>query len=200
MGWFDEWADPFHAVGNLFGGNASAGYDKAGSEMERLLGKAGENFNPYMDAGKNALPQFQEWMKQYKNPQEFMQNVFSNYNMSPMAMNQMGQSQRAANQAASASGLTGSTAHMREAGNIANQATQNDMQQYLKNILGIGGQYGQGLNSLMGMGMQGAQGMGSLYGNNANALGQLYGGGAAAGQNQMNQLLGMGMNLLPFLM
>jgi len=194
--------DPFDMmgkVGGILGGNQSAGYDKASKQMEEYMRKANEAYQPFLNAGQGAIPQFQDWMKQYQDPNKFMENAFSKYQMSPGAMNQMNQAQRAAGNAASSSGLSGSTAHMREAGNIASQATSNDMQQYLKNILGIGGQYGQGLNTLMGHGMGAAGGMSGNYGNMGSNLANMYGGGAAANQNQMNQLLGMGMNLLPFL-
>lgn len=189
-------------VGDIFGGlfgDSGAGYNEAAKHMEEYMRKAMENYQPFLGAGQAAIPQYQDWMSQFKDPVKFLENTLSKYQMSPGAMNQMQQAQRAATNAASASGLSGSTAHMREAGNIASQATSNDMQQYLKNILGIGGQYGEGLNTLMRGGLGAAGGMGNLYQNMGNQISDWRGSGAASGQNDMNKLFSGAISLLPHL-
>lgn len=191
-----KWGFTPYAMSNFMG--AGRGYDEAAKRMEEQLYNAGNYYRPYREAGERAIPQFEQWMNQYKNPQEFMNNVFANYSMSPGAKYKLGQTERAANNAASASGMIGSSAHMREAGNIANQISSEDMQQYLQNYLGIGGIYGQGLNSMMGQGFNAAGGSAGLMGNNAAQLGQLYGGGTAERQNQQNQMIAMLMQSLPY--
>lgn len=203
MGIFDggmgKALDPFGMIGNLFGGG-SEGYDEAAKRMEEYMRQAQGAWKPFLDAGRGAIDPFKQWGEQFKDPHKFMEDTMSKYTMSPNARFQMGQSERAAKNAASAGGLAGSTAHMREAGNMANDISSKDQQQFLQNILGIGNNYGQSLNSLLNMGMQGAGGTAGAFGGMGSNLANLYGGGAAANRNQFNQLLGMGMNLLPFLM
>ena len=199
MGFFDSAAsflDPFDMFGKITGG-ASAGYDEAAKRMEDFMGKANQAYKPFLDAGTNAISPFQEWVNQRKDPSEFLSNVMSKYNMSPDAQYRMGQTQRASNNAANASGMSGSTAHMREAGNIANEYNTRDMDKFLQNILGISNSYGQGQNSLMNTGMNAVNGMSNNYMQGGSNLANLYGSGAAANQNQMNQLFAAGMQFLP---
>lgn len=189
-------------VGDIFGGlfgDSGAGYNEAAKHMEEYMRKAMENYQPFLGAGQAAIPEYQDWMKQYKDPGKFLEDTFKNYQMSPGARTSLGEAQRAAGNAASASGLSGSTAHMREAGNIANQISTKDMQQYLNNILGIGGQYGHGLNTLMQGGLGAAGGMGNLYQNMGNQISDWRGSGAASGQNDMNKLFAGAISLLPHL-
>jgi len=190
-------------VGDIFGGlfgNSGGGYDEAAKRLQQYMDQANKGFEPFLNAGHAAIPQFQDWSKQFQDPNKFLNDTFSNYHMSPGAMNSMNESQRAATNAASAGGLTGSTAHMREAGNIANQISSKDMQQYLQNVLGIGNNFGQSLNTLMQGGMGAASGMsGNLMGG-GNTLANLYGGSSAAGQGDQNKLISGFLQLLPFLL
>jgi hypothetical protein len=180
-------------------GNSGAGYEEAANQMQKNLQQGANYLAPYRNAGEQAIPQLQQWMQQFQNPQEFLSNVFSKYETSPFAKNQMAQAQRGANNAASAGGLLGSTAHMREAGNIANQVTSQDMQQYLNNFLGVGNNYGQGLNSLFQGGLSAANSTAGLFGQNARGLGELYGGAANGKESDSNDMMAGFMKVLPYL-
>jgi hypothetical protein len=189
-------------LGQIFNGlfgNDSAGYDEAAKKLQQYMQQATGAWKPFLESGQNAIDPFQRWGQQYQDPEAFLKDTFSKYNMSPGAQYQMGQAQRAANNAASAGGLSGSTAHMKESANIANKISSQDMQQYLQNILGVGNQYGNSLNTLLGLGTAGAQGTSGALQGMGSQLAQLFGGGAAAQQGQRNQLMSGGLQMLPFL-
>ena len=103
---------------------------------------------------------------------------------------------RAGQNAASASGLSGSTPLFQQlqqnSGNIASQ----DMNKWLQNVLGINTQYGQGQQSLIQGGQNSANSLSNLYNQLGQQLGQTaYGGEAGRNQDRSN-MFGGGLDLL----
>jgi hypothetical protein len=182
-------------LGGLFGHSESP-YDKAMQQYKKFGQQAANQQKPFTQAGVAAIPQYQEWLQGQKNPTEFINNLMGNYQESPFANYLQSQSLRAGQNAASASGLTGSTPLYQQleqnAGNIASQ----DMNKWLENVLGINTQYGQGQNNLIQGGQGSANALTQLY----NQLGQQMGQGAfgsEAGRNQdFSNLLGGGLSIL----
>ena len=113
------------------------------------------------------------------------------YQESPYAQYLQKQSMRAGTNAASASGLTGSTPFAQQlqqnAGNIANQ----DQNQWLQNVLGINTQYGQGQNNLINSGQNSANTLSSLYNQMGQNMGEAaYGKQAGKQQDFWNTIAG----------
>jgi|ERR1700684_4082007 len=172
-------------LGSLFGGifgSGGKGYNDAMKQYSKYFNKGAEYQQPFFDAGKGAIPDFQEWLKGMSDPSEFINNLMGNYKESDYSKYLQDQSMKAGNNAASANGLAGSTPFLQQiqenSGNIASK----DMNQWLQNVLGINSEYGGGLNNLMGMGQNSANQLTELF----KQLGQLMGGGAF-GKEQMEQ-------------
>lgn len=135
-------------AGGLFGGlfgNTDKPYDEAI-----------KSYQPYSNAGTNALNSYQEWLNGQKDPAKFINDQMKNYNESDYAHNLTNQSMRAGQNAASASGLSGSTPLMEQLQQNAGQIASADQNQWLQNVLGINTQYGQGQNNLVNTGFNAA--------------------------------------------
>lgn len=182
-------------LGGIFG-NSSAPYDKAMQQYQQYGNQAAGTQQPYLNAGQQAIPAYQQWLQGQQNPSDFINNLMGQYQASPYSQYLQQQSQLAGQNAASASGLLGSTPLMQElqqnAGNIASQ----DMNQWLQNVLGINTQYGQGQQNLMSGGQNSANMLSNLYnqmGQNMAAL--AYGQEAGKNQDFLSSLFG-GLGIL----
>lgn len=149
-----------------------------GSDRYGQLAEQGKNYqNPFFQFGREQLPNYGNWLESMKNPTDFINNIMGQYQESPFAHYQQQQAQRAGTNAASASGLIGSTPFAQQlqqnAGNIASQ----DQNNWLQNVLGINTQYGQGL----GGAISGGQHAGDILTQLQQMLAE-YQGGAAYGQ------------------
>jgi len=177
-------------LGQFFGGlfgNSGAPYGDAMKQFQNYFGQAQGYQQPFWEAGKNAIPQFQEWLGGMKDPSGFINKQMGNYQESPFAKYQQQQGVRAAQNMGSrgdmASGGIGSTPLMQFAQQNAQNISSQDMNQWLQNVIGVNTQYGQGLNNLMSGGQNAANSMSGI----SQLLGQLMGQGAygqRAGENQ----------------
>lgn len=137
-------------------GDAGAPYHDAGKELDKYLPQAQQYQQPFYDAGKSAIPEYQKWLQGMQNPSQFINNAMSQYQESPYAQNLQRQSRQAGMNAASASGLTGSTPFAQQMQQNAGNIASGDMNQWLQNVLGINSQYGAGQAGMVGMGQNSA--------------------------------------------
>lgn len=166
-------------IGNAFGGalntfnnpydqsvdtfnNILSGFDKYKDEMSG-------NLNPYMTAGQGAIGTYQNALNKMANPTDFMNNIMNQYQQSPWAKFQTDQGIKAANNAASASGMLGSGAEQKELAEFAQGISSKDMQQFLQNALGINNQYLGGYGHIMDNGLGANSIYGSFLGNLMNS-------------------------------
>lgn len=161
-------------LGGLFGHS-----DKPYDAYDKWQQQAQNTQQPYQNAGTGALGNYQEWLNSQKDPTAFINKIMGNYQQSPYAKYLQQQSLNAGQNAASASGLTGSTPLFQQleqnAGNISSQ----DMNQWLQNVLGINTQYGQGQQNLINGGQNAANSLTNIFNNRGEAA---Y--GREAGKNQ----------------
>lgn len=164
-------------------GSSSGGYDQAREAIEQgmgqqrqLIGQAQQYFNPYYQAGVGAIGPYQQAVSQGQDPAALYNNMMSGYRESPELQAQIAAGEQGASRAASAAGMLGSGAELKNAASIAQGLRADDVQKYLDRVLGIRNQYLQGEGSLAGMGSQAAGSMGGLYENLAQDIGQGYGG------------------------
>lgn len=177
--------------GGLFGDSSSPWQD-AMDQYQKWADKAQGSLQPYSDAGSGAIPQFQDWLKKQQDPSGFINNLMGQYQESPYAKYMQQQSMRAGQNAASASGLMGSTPLTQQMQQNAANISSQDMQNWLGNALGINTQYGQGLNNMMGMGANSANALANMFGQFGRGMGDLSYNKGAAGQNDMwNMIAGI---------
>src|SRR6266436_3048883 len=142
----DYGMDPMGFAGGLSGflgglfGNSDKPYDK----YMDWIKKSQQGQQPYANAGEGALGDYQKWLEAQKDPSKFINDQMKNYQTSDYAQNLQQQAMNAGQNAASASGLMGSTPMMQQMQNNAGQIQSADQNQWLQNILGINSQYGQG--------------------------------------------------------
>ncbi len=150
-------------LGSLFGGlfgNSGSAYDK----NQQWLQQAQNAQQPYANAGQGAIGDYQKWLQSQQDPSKFINDQMGNYQESPWAKNLQQQSMNAGQNAASASGLMGSSPLMQQLQQNAGTISSQDQNQWLQNVLGINTQYGQGQQNLMNGGQNAANSMGNIFG------------------------------------
>lgn len=157
--------------GGMFGDSGKP-YKKAWEAAQPYFEQGLGVQQPFYQAGQRGLGGLEEWLAGMKDPSGYINQLMGGYQESPWAKFQKEQGQSAINNAASASGLLGSTPYMEEGQRYQQGIGSQDMQQWLANVLGISGQYGQGQAGLAGMGQGAANQMGNIYGNMAQGAGQ----------------------------
>lgn len=177
-------------LGGMFG-NTDAPYDNAMDQYRNYGNKALGAQNPFYNAGMGGMNNYQEWLGGMKDPSAFINNMMQNYQQSPYNQYLQQQSQNAGQNAASASGLMGSTPFLQQSQQNAANIGQQGMDSWLKNVLGINSEYGQGQNNLMGVGQNAANNMSNIYNNMGQQMGDAeYNKGASGYNNFMNTIGG----------
>ncbi len=166
-------------------------YNQQGMQNQQQQYDQGLGYlNPYQQAGTQALGQYQGYLNQFQDPNQYYNNVMSNYQQSPAAQFQIQQGEQSANRAAAAGGNVGTPAEQKALMQYSQGVSNQDMQQYFNNQMGISNQYGQGLGNLMNQGFgaagqmnQNRMGLGDAIGNWYQNMGQ----NAMYGQQAQNQ-------------
>lgn len=158
-------------LGGLFG-HSDRPYDKAMEEYSKYSALARQQQQPFVNAGREAIPRYQEWLQGQEDPTAFINNLMGDYQESPYANYLQQQSMRSGQNAASASGLSGSTPLFQQLQQNSNNISSADMGQWLQNVLGINNQYGQGQQNLITGGQGAANNLSDLYSNLGSQLGE----------------------------
>jgi len=182
-------------LGGLFGDSGKP-YDEAMQQYQQWMQQAQGTQQPYLDAGKGAIGDYQKWLQSQQDPSKFINDQMKNYSTSPYAQNLQQQSMNAGQNAASASGLMGSTPLMQQLQQNAGQIASADQNQWLQNVLGINTQYGQGQNNLMQGGQNAANSLSNLYGQMGNNMGQAAYGKEAGKQQDFWNTIGGGLGMI----
>ncbi len=185
--------------GGLFGGSHKP-YKNAQKEYQKWLQQAQAQQQPWIQAGQGALGDYQGWLKGQQDPSGFVNNLMQNYQQSPYIANLQRDAQNAGINAASASGLTGSTPFAQQLQQNATNISQQGMNDWLQNVLGINTQYGQGQQNLMQMGQNSANALSGMYGQAAPNMAQLqYNRKAGQQQDMWNSIGGLAQIAAMFL-
>lgn len=168
---------------NFFGGGRNPS-DAAQGYIGRIPGETKQYFDPFFQAGKNAIPGLQNQYDQLLNdPGKRLNQIGEGYQQSPGFQFALQQALQGSGHAAAAGGLAGSPQHEQQNQELVTNLANQDYNNWIRNALGI---YGQGLNGQQGLVGQGAQ-SGAQYGD---ILGQSLaqqGNLAFQGQRQQNQ-------------
>lgn len=200
MSWWDDYTNTekaglgsgaASAIGGFFGGSGNPG-QSAGNAYQKYAQQGVNAQNPFLQAGTNAIPQYQAWLQGQSDPSTWINNQMNNYQQSPWAKYSQQQGMRAGENAASASGMMGSTPFMQQMQQNSQNISSADMQNWLANVMGINTQYGAGQQNMMQGGQGAANALSQMYGN----MGDYMGGSAynqqAGNQNDMwNQIGGL---------
>lgn len=186
---FQQMAGAGGLFGSMLGGGMSFQNpsDAANPYLDQITGKVSPYFQPYINAGQQALPQLQQQYGQMiSDPTAMMRQIGSGYQASPGYQWQVDQATKAANQAGAAGGMLGSPQEQQQlAGTVGNLANQ-DYYNYLNQGLG---QYNQGLSGMGNMAQLGygaGKDLSSIINDQMTNQAQL----AYAGQNSANQSKG----------
>jgi hypothetical protein len=193
-------ASMFGQAKNSFGGGLSSFLGgifndprKAYAEGQRAYDpwsdKAAGVFNPFYQEGQKGIGKYEDWLGRMENPQDFINNLMGGYKESPYAKYLQDYATRAGTNAASASGLIGSTPFMQAAQENAAGIASKDMQDWLGRVLGINSEYGRGWGNIMNQGFNAAQGMSNVFGNRARDEAEMAYGKEAASQSRGNNII-----------
>lgn len=182
-------------LGGLFGDSGKP-YDDAMKQYQEWAQKAQGTQQPYLDAGTGAIRDYQKWLQGQQDPSKFINDQMKNYQTSDYAQNLQQQSMNAGQNAASASGLMGSTPLMQQLQSNAGQIASADQNQWLQNVLGINSQYGQGQNNLMTGGQNAANSLTNMYTQMGKNMGDAAYGKTAGKQQDFWNTIGGGIGMI----
>lgn len=138
------------------------------SEAQRSYGpwmdRASGVFNPFIQEGQKGMGRYGDFLEGMRDPSEFINKLMGGYQESPYSKYLKDYINRAGINAASESGLIGSTPYMQAAQENASGIVSRDMQDWLSRVLGISTQYGQGLGDLMRQGATAAGQQANIFG------------------------------------
>lgn len=188
---------------DLFSGGQQQAYqdlfqdiDQGMHQRQQYLEAADHDMQPYAQAGQSGLNQYQNYLS-HLGSQLSNGNWMGGYQQSPYATFQTKEALKAANQAASASGLLGSGANQENNMKLAANISSHDMQNYFNNLFHEQGLYQSGLTNLANMGYGAANQMGNWNLATSQGIANDYANeGAAlankdkAQANMMNNILG----------
>ncbi len=182
-------------LGSIFGGlfgNSAGPYKDAAKEFQKYMQMAQGSQSPFFGAGLGGLQNYQNWLGGMQDPSQFINKLMGGYQESPYAKNLQNQAMLAGQNMGSASGLTGSTPLMQQMQQNAGNIASGDQQNWLKNVLGVNSEYGQGQNALMQGGQHAADMFSQLFQNQGQGMAGLkYGEGAGKNQDFMSILGGL---------
>jgi hypothetical protein len=167
------------------------GYKDAEDTVNQSWGEAKGYMDPYNQAGKNALPGLQGATDKLLDPTALQGEWMKSYETSPWAKDEMARSQTQGLDAASAMGLSGSSAGLENIQRTGSSIVNADRQNYLNDLMQ---KYQLGVGSAQnifgtGAGMAQSMGHGALQ-TGENAAAMRYGQKNAPGE-MYSKLLGM---------
>lgn len=192
----NQWGAP--AVGaagglaTLFGlGSGTSPQQAASPYLDQIRQDLPGYYEPYMQAGQQALPQLQEQYGQLtSDPGGFMNQLGQGFQQSPGTQYAMDQAVTAGNRAASAGGMLGTPAASMAVAQQAQGIGQQDYNNWLQNAMGLYGQGQRGLEGLYNTGFQASTGLGGNMANLGLSEAQMAYQGQAAQNQAQNQGIG----------
>lgn len=171
-------------AGSFLFGNNNNPYDDASKYFNKIPGTISPYFNPYINAGRQALPELQgQYNNLINDPTGMMNKIGSGYQQSPGYQFQVQQAMNAANNAAAAGGMLGTPANQYNAANMVGQLANQDYYNYLNHGLSMYGMGLEGMGGINNMGYGASDTLAGALGNSLMNQGNLAFSGAAA-QNQ----------------
>lgn len=191
------------AIGQGFGGLASNLFGDPGEAYRQgqqayapWIKQASDVYNPFYQGGVSAGGKYAAGLDKMSDPSKYLNDLMGNYRESDYAKYLQDQVGKAGINAASASGLVGSTPYLQQAQQNAAGIASKDMQQWLANALGINRDYLTGQSDIYGKGLQAAGGMSNVFTQRAQDEAKMAYGREAADQSRQGGLLGSLGNII----
>ena len=187
-------------IAGLFGGKHKNPASAANQYISQIPGQTASYYQPYINAGQNALPGLQQqYGSLLNNPGGRLNEIGQNYHQSPGFQFALQQALQGANHAAAAGGMAGSPEHEQQNMQLATNLGHQDYNNWLGQATGLYGQGLQGEQGLASMGQHAGSSMADMIAQTLAQQGQ-YAYEGRAGQNQANgsvwSNLGSGAGLL----
>jgi hypothetical protein len=182
-------------LGGLFGDSGKP-YDEAMEQYARYGNQAQGVQLPYLNAGVNGLNNYQNWLQTQQNPSDFINNLMGQYQQSPYNSFLQKQAALAGNNAASASGTLGSTPFLQQQQQNSANIGQQGLDSWLRNVLGINTQYGQGQQNLIQGGQNSANQLTNLFNQLGQHMAEQSYNKEASNQNNLWNTIGGGLGIL----
>jgi len=174
----------------LFGGGDDP-YDEASKYFNQIPGESKKYLEPYINTGMDAMGDLKKrYASMLNDPGSILAQLGKGYQSSPGFEFEKSQGLNAANNAAAAGGMLGTSQHQQQAGDLATQLANRDFGDYLKNAMGM---YNRGLEGEEGFNTQGFNASNNLAQMISEALmnqGNLAYSGAASKNASQSQMLG----------
>jgi hypothetical protein len=176
-------------IGSFFGsGNNPA--DAAGKYINQIPGAISPYYDPYINAGKGAIPILEgQYGNLLNDPGGMINKIGAGYQQSPGFKFALQQALKGANQSAAAGGMAGSPAAQQQSMGIATNLANQDYYNWLQQAEGM---YGRGLSGEEGLMHTGFEGAKSMADQIAQAMAQR---AAYEYQGQAGQNEGMGAGI-----
>jgi len=160
-------------VDGLFGGGSNAP-NEAMNYYNKIPGIVQPYFDPYIQAGKNAMPNYQNTVSNMMgDPTGFINSIMDTYYESPQYKFEKDQAVTAADNAASLGGTLGTGAHQSQVADYVRQLSSEDQQRYLQNALGVQGTGLQGTQGIINQGYGASGSLAGILSGNQESLGSL---------------------------
>lgn len=177
-------------LGNLLGVPSKRNFkdpaEAANPYLQQIPQTAQQYYNPYIEQGQQASNVLQSQYDQLLNPASKLHELERGYEESPGAAYKRDKMQKAVDASAAAGGISGNPYHQQQTGELVNSILSQDMQDYLRNALGL---YGQGLQGEEGIAQKGfgsSASLADILTGNLGSQGTLAYQGAQQ-QNMLNQ-------------
>lgn len=158
--------------------------DNAMPYLDQIAGMLPQYFQPWINAGQQALPTLQQQYEQLlNNPGAMVNNIGADFQQSPGYQFQTQQALNAANRAAAAGGTLGTPMHQQNAATVVNGLANQDYYNWLNRAMGMYGMGVQGQGNLANMGYGASSALGENLANALQSQAQL----AYSGQADQNQ-------------
>ncbi len=184
------WGSLFSGLGDLYGAwnmgqqNYQNPANSAMPYMNQIPGQVSPYYQPYINAGQQAMPQLQgQYNQLISNPGQRLNQIGQSFQQSPGYQFQVNQSLGAANRAAAAGGMLGSPQEQQNIAGTVNQLANQDYYNWLGNAQNMYGQGLSGLQNINQMGYNASAGLSDTLAQNLQNQANL----AYSGQSQQNQ-------------
>jgi len=174
----------------------SKAYGQAQNAYTPYIQAAYGGLQPYQQLGQQAMAPYQQALGQMSNPGQFLNSLMSQYQPSQYSQYLQDQVGKAGVNAASASGLIGSTPFLQQQQQNAGNIASGDMQNWLSQALGLNTQYLGGLSGLINTGLSGSQDLANVFMKGGGDMAGLAYGKEAGDQSRTGNLFGGAGNVI----
>lgn len=154
-------------LSNLFGGSGNSPAEAANKYLDQIPGTSHQSYDPYINRGQEAGSVLsKEYGNMAQNPEDVLNQMLTSYQPSAGYKFKQDQLGKAAANTAAAGGMRGSPQDQLSQQQLTQGLLNDDMQQWISNLMGTKQQGLAGEQNLYGTGFQASTGLNSDLTNN----------------------------------